>query len=87
MGLLNRVCAKGAVRAEAERLALTIAMLPQACMLADRQATYGQEGLSLDAALAEEFAGARAVLENSAQRGAQRFVDAKRRRTQNEPTP
>ncbi|MCC6874735.1 MAG: crotonase/enoyl-CoA hydratase family protein [Sandaracinaceae bacterium] len=55
IGLADRVVPKGRARAEAEALARRIAAFPQACMRNDRRSAYEQHGLSIDAALANEF--------------------------------
>lgn len=55
IGLADRVVPKGRARAEAEALARSIAAFPQACMRNDRRSAYEQHGLSIDAALANEF--------------------------------
>ncbi|MFV8750595.1 crotonase/enoyl-CoA hydratase family protein [Nannocystaceae bacterium ST9] len=62
IGLVNRVCEPGAALGVAIELALQIAGFPQACMRADRLASYAQWGLGIDEALANEFAGGIAVL-------------------------
>ena len=80
MGLANRVVAKGHARAAAEELAREIAAMPQICLRSDRKSVYGQNGLALDEALAQEFAAGRATLESGESReGAARFAGGKGR--------
>ncbi|WP_236605846.1 crotonase/enoyl-CoA hydratase family protein [Sandaracinus amylolyticus] len=55
MGLANRVVAKGRAREEAVALAKQIASFPQTCMREDRLSAYEQDGMSIDAALANEL--------------------------------
>ena len=55
MGLANRVVAKGEARSAAEALAREIARMPQLCLKNDRTSVYEQFGLSMHAALANEF--------------------------------
>lgn len=73
IGLVNRVVGKGEARAAAEALAAELARFPQACLRADRLSAYQQWNLDLGEALAQEFAGGAAVLEEGIQ-GAQRFA-------------
>ncbi len=63
MGLANRLCAPGSALATAVALAKQLCALPQACMREDRRSSYAQWSLPLDAALAQEFAGGKRVLE------------------------
>jgi enoyl-CoA hydratase len=56
MGLANRVVAKGAALYEAIALAQDIARFPQATLRSDRLSLYGGEAMSLEAAMAAEFA-------------------------------
>ena len=80
MGLANRVVAKGEARAAAEALARDIARMPQLCMRNDRSSVYGQFGLSLGDALADEFRlGAETLASGEAREGAQRFASGKGR--------
>lgn len=74
MGLVNRVVPRGTARQAAEALARDIASFPQACMNADRRSAYAQEGLPLEAALRQEFAGGLQVLESESLTGARRFA-------------
>jgi enoyl-CoA hydratase len=54
-GLANRVVARGAALAEAEKLALQIAAFPQICMRNDRRSAYEQWGFAEPAAIDNEF--------------------------------
>lgn len=62
IGLINRLCEPGQALASAIDLAREIAGFPQACMRADRRASYEQWSLDDEQALAREFAGGVAVL-------------------------
>jgi enoyl-CoA hydratase/carnithine racemase len=76
MGLVNRVVPKGAARAVAEALAEEIAAFPQGCLRADRRSACEQWNLGETAALQEEFARGRTVLESGeSAAGAARFVE------------
>jgi enoyl-CoA hydratase len=76
MGLANRVVAKGAARAAAERLAAELAAFPQAALLADRRSALENSPLDdLAEALRREGAGGyRAVFEEGVA-GAARFIN------------
>jgi enoyl-CoA hydratase len=75
MGLANRVVPPGEARAAAEALALEIARFPQACMRGDRLSVFEQEGIELDAALANEFQhGLESLRSPEAVAGARRFA-------------
>ena len=75
MGLVNRVVEDGTAREEAERLAFEIARLPQACMASDRMSAYEQAGLSLEAAMQNEFRrGLRIAQSGESRDGASRFA-------------
>jgi len=74
MGLVNRVVPRGTARQAAEALARELAAFPQACLNADRRSAYAQEGLPLEAALRQEFAGGLQVLESESLAGARRFA-------------
>jgi enoyl-CoA hydratase len=74
MGLVNRVVPPGTARQAAEALARQLAAFPQACMNADRRSAYAQEGLSLEAALRQEFTGGLRVLQSESLPGARRFA-------------
>ncbi|MFC5060108.1 crotonase/enoyl-CoA hydratase family protein [Saccharothrix xinjiangensis] len=54
IGLANRVVPNGTCRAAAEELAAVIAGFPQGCLRQDRLSVLEQEGLSEEAALANE---------------------------------
>jgi enoyl-CoA hydratase len=56
MGLVSRVVPHGTARAEAERLAVELAALPQACLRGDRLSALESVSLSHDAAMAGELA-------------------------------
>ncbi|MEZ4267554.1 MAG: crotonase/enoyl-CoA hydratase family protein [Myxococcota bacterium] len=73
MGLVNRVVAAGAARAEAEALAEQIAASPQACMRADRASALAQWELPLSEAMAGEFEAGLVALAAEGLAGAQRF--------------
>ncbi|MGH7271074.1 MAG: crotonase/enoyl-CoA hydratase family protein [Polyangiaceae bacterium] len=55
MGLVNRVVAKNAARAEAEQLARSIAEFPQECMRRDRQSAYESMGATIEDAMKREL--------------------------------
>jgi len=76
MGLVDRVVPAGQARIAAERLALELAALPQACLRSDRAATL--EGISLPAgdAMANEFLhGLRVLSAPGFAAGVERFRD------------
>ncbi len=76
MGLINRICAPGMVRQEAEALARSLAAFPQTCLRSDRAAVYEALGQPLPEALAIEFAnGQRALADPALAAGATRFAD------------
>jgi enoyl-CoA hydratase len=80
IGLVNRVVAKGAARAEALELAEEIARFPQNCLRHDRLSAYQQWDLPLDQALANEFEHGSAVLKTDETRaGAASFAQGKGR--------
>jgi len=65
----------GTAREAAERLAFEISRFPQACMKSDRLSAYEQTGLSLEAALANEFQRGLSVVNSGESReGAGRFA-------------
>jgi enoyl-CoA hydratase len=79
-GLANRVVPRGASRAEAEKLAADIARMPQTCMREDRTSVYEQFGLSMAAALANEYRhGERTLASGETREGAARFAAGKGR--------
>jgi len=75
IGLANRVVAHGQARGTAIALAHELAALPQACLRSDRRSAYEQEGLTLEQALANEFAlGLRTLEAGEGYAGAARFA-------------
>ena len=83
MGLANYVVESGKSRAEAEKIAKSIAQYPSRCMRSDREAVYRGLGLPLDQAMAVEFRlGLEVVKSGESEQGAIRFSqkqeDAKR---------
>jgi enoyl-CoA hydratase len=75
IGLANRIVPQGEARAQAQALAAEIARFPQACLRNDRASVLEQDGLSLEAALANEFRRGRATLASGESRaGAERFA-------------
>lgn len=74
MGLANRVVPAGRERAAAEELAAQIARFPQTCLRQDRLSVLAQEGLSEDAAMAEEWRRGMVSLADDAFSGARRFA-------------
>ncbi|HTW34169.1 MAG TPA: crotonase/enoyl-CoA hydratase family protein [Rhizomicrobium sp.] len=80
MGLANRVVPKGKARSAAEALAYDIARIPQLCLRNDRTSAYEQFGLSMHAALANEFRlGMETLSSGEAREGAARFASGKGR--------
>ena len=75
MGLVNRSVAPGEALAAATALAREIAALPQGCMRRDRQSSYEQWSLPVDAALANETAlGLTTIMSGETLEGAARFA-------------
>lgn len=75
IGLANRVVDHGQARGAAIALAHELADLPQACLRSDRRSVYEQEGLTLERALANEFAlGMRTLETGEGYAGAARFA-------------
>jgi enoyl-CoA hydratase len=74
IGLVNRVVSKGTSRQCAEMLAAELAAFPQAGLRGDRLSTYEQFGLSLEAALANEFICGQQALAEEGPAGARRFA-------------
>jgi enoyl-CoA hydratase len=75
IGLADRVVDDGQSRAAAEALAEQIAAFPQICMRSDRLSAYEQGGLSLEAALRNEFRrGLEVIRSGETVAGAQRFA-------------
>lgn len=80
MGLANRVVPAGGARKAAEDLAAEIARFPQTTMRGDRRSAYASMGMSLDAALANEFAiGMGSLASGEAVAGATAFTAGKGR--------
>jgi enoyl-CoA hydratase/carnithine racemase len=74
-GLANRVVPAGRAREEAEALARTIATFPPRCVRSDRRAAWEGMGLTLPAALTNEFALGMATHDSGeSQDGARRFA-------------
>ena len=78
IGLCERVVARGQARQAAEALALEIARFPQDAVRADRHSAYAQNGLSLRAAMEQEWANGAVALGEAIQ-GAGRFASGKGR--------
>ncbi len=75
MGLANRVVDDGQALSAALALAQQLADLPQTCLRHDRLSAYEQDGLTLDAALRNEFAHGQATLASGEfSAGATRFA-------------
>jgi enoyl-CoA hydratase len=75
IGLANRVVPDGSSRAAAIALAHDLARLPQACLRNDRRSAHEQFGMTLDAALANEFErGLDTLASGEWLAGAQRFA-------------
>ncbi len=74
IGLANRLVPKGEARAEAERLAHSLAGLPQAALLSDRASTIDQWNWPEDEAIRREIAGSSHAFTTDFQSGAGRFV-------------
>jgi enoyl-CoA hydratase len=75
IGLANRVVPRGEARRSAEELARIIAGFPPNCVESDRQSAYESLGLTLEGALAREFAlGKRTIDTGEAFAGAARFA-------------
>jgi enoyl-CoA hydratase len=74
IGLANRLVPAGEALPAAVALARQLAAFPQVCLRGDRASVLDQEGLTLDDALAREFAGGQAALETETAAGAARFT-------------
>jgi enoyl-CoA hydratase len=75
IGLANRLVGDGEARSAAEQLASEIAAFPQRCMRSDRLSACQQWSMSLEDALANEFAlGAEVVRSGETVAGASRFA-------------
>ncbi|WP_042379597.1 crotonase/enoyl-CoA hydratase family protein [Streptacidiphilus melanogenes] len=73
IGLVNRLVPSGTERQAAEELAREIAGLPQTCMRNDRLSALEAEGLSEEAALANEFQRGMSTLKTEGLPGAAAF--------------
>ena len=78
IGLCERVVPRGQARQAAEALALEISRFPQGAVRADRRSAYMQHGLSVHAAMEQEWANAAGTLAEAI-RGAGRFASGKGR--------
>src|ERR1700690_1308027 len=76
IGLCERVVPRGQARQAAEALALEIARFPQGAVRADRRSAYGQHGLSVRAAMEQEWANGADTLAEAIS-GAGRFASGK----------
>ena len=86
IGLANRVVPHGEARAQAQSLAAQIARFPQECLRNDRASVFEQDGLTLEAALANEFRHGRATLASGESlSGAARFAQGAGRGGRFEP--
>lgn len=75
MGLAHRLVPDGTSRSAAEEWARAIGRFPQVCLREDRLSAYEQEGLSIEAALRNEFRHSWRVLESGEPlQGARRFT-------------
>ena len=75
MGITNRLVAPGTALAAALELAASMAAFPQRCLRGDRQSSYEQWGLPLDAALARETElGLVTIRSGETREGAARFA-------------
>lgn len=80
IGLANRLVPAGCARRAAEELAAEIARFPQRTMRGDRRSAYAAFDLSLEEALANEFAiGAESLASGEAAEGAAAFLAGKGR--------
>ena len=80
MGLANRVVADGEALAEALALAQQLSRFPQHCLRSDRLSAYEQWGMSLEAALRNEYErGVAVVASRETFEGAARFASGKGR--------
>ncbi|GAA1554996.1 crotonase/enoyl-CoA hydratase family protein [Actinomadura kijaniata] len=73
IGLANRLVPPGASRAAAEELAAEIARFPQTCLRGDRMSALEQDGLTEEAAMANELEHGTRALHEAAE-GAARFA-------------
>ena len=80
MGLANRVVADGEALAEALALSQQLRRFPQQCLRSDRLSAYEQWGMSLDAALRNEYQrGVAVIASQETFTGATRFASGKGR--------
>jgi enoyl-CoA hydratase/carnithine racemase len=79
MGLANRVVPLGESLTAAHDLAEQIAAFPQMCLRTDRDSSYRQWDLPLDAALRSEGAAGVPVIMAEGAAGAQRFIEGEGR--------
>jgi enoyl-CoA hydratase len=75
VGLANRVVPPGRAREAAEELAAEIARFPQLCMRNDRLSAYEQDGLRIEAAMANEWRHGEVALNSETRAGATRFAE------------
>ncbi len=76
MGLANRLTVPGQALPEAVALAHELSQLPQLCMRSDRESSYAQWDLTMDAAMANETRlGIEVLRSGETLRGAQRFAE------------
>ncbi len=73
-GLVNRVVPAGASRAEAEKLAATLARLPQTAMRGDRLSAYQQWDMTMEVAFGNELHHGMSALTGGSMRGARSFA-------------
>jgi enoyl-CoA hydratase len=74
MGLVNRVVPRGTSRRAAEELAAELAAFPQAGLRGDRLSAYEQFGISMEAAMANEFHRGQDALREEGPLGASLFA-------------
>jgi enoyl-CoA hydratase len=79
IGACEHVVPEGTAREFAEAMAHETARFPQGCLRADRRSVYGQQGLALAEALAQEWRNGAPVLAAEAIAGAARFASGKGR--------
>ena len=75
IGLCEYVVPEGDSRRRAEALAHEIARFPQLCVRADMRSLKDQQGMSVDAALVQEFERGKSVVAAEGIAGARRFAD------------
>ncbi len=74
IGLCEKVVPPGQTKRAAEEMAQEIARFPQACVRADRRSAYLQHGMSVRAALEQEWRNSIGVVETEGAAGAARFA-------------